>query len=62
MPATGRDQHFYLSDEVVVFIADLQRRWGSSATLANRSEVVREAIKRCHAQEAATQPFLEKEG
>tara|TARA_R100001143_G_C3242680_1_gene79894 strand:+ start:317 stop:502 length:186 start_codon:yes stop_codon:yes gene_type:complete len=60
MPPTGRDQHFYLSDDVCDMIVALQHRWGSTATQANRSEVVRECIKRCHAQEAATTPFTEK--
>ena len=60
MPPTGRDQHFYLSDAVCDMLVSLQLRWGSSATQANRSEVVREAIKRAYAQEAATTPFTEK--
>ena len=60
MPSTGRDQHFYLSDEVCEMIVALQARWGSTATQANRSEVVRESIKRCHAQEEATTPFTER--
>jgi hypothetical protein len=60
MPPTGRDQHFYLSDDVCEMIVELQQRWGSTATQANRSEVVRESIKRCHAQEEATTPFTER--
>ncbi|ANS04689.1 hypothetical protein [uncultured Mediterranean phage] len=60
MASMGRDQHFYLSDEVIEMIVALQHRWGSTATQANRSEVVREAVKRCHAQEAATTPFTEE--
>ena len=60
MPTTGRDQHFYLSDDVCDMIVALQHRWGSTATQANRSEVVREAVKRSYAHEAAATPFTEE--